>query len=173
MARLPFVHGARGRNRGRGRGSEDLHAVARALANAALAAGSTDNLTVQLLRIDNLPQSELDDLAGDEASLPPPPRLAGGQAFEGYTIHRELHAGHRSHVYLARDEETGGRVAIKVPSTEHGADPLELRRLMLEEWIARRISNTHVLKAPPARATVGTGLVNRNGLIELVMTAVR
>ena len=27
--------------------------------------------------------------------------------------------------------------------------------------------------APPARATVGTGLVNRNGLIELVMTAVR
>lgn len=133
--------------------SEDLDAAARALANAALAAGSADNLTVQLLRIDSLPQSELEDLTGDEASLPPAPRLAGGQAFEGYTIHRELHAGHRSHVYLARDEETGRRVAIKVPSTEHGADPLELRRLMLEEWIARRVSNTHVLKAPPARAS--------------------
>lgn len=44
-------------------------------------------------------------------------------------------------------------MAIKVPSTEHGADPVEVRRLMLEEWIARRVHNTHVLKAPPARAS--------------------
>ncbi|WP_188769830.1 bifunctional protein-serine/threonine kinase/phosphatase [Novosphingobium endophyticum] len=134
-------------------GSEDLDSAARALADAALAAGSTDNLTIQLLRIDSLPQNDLDDLVGEEATLPPALQLTGGQAFEGYAIQRELHAGHRSHVYLARDSETGQRVAIKVPSTEHGADPVEVRRLMLEEWIARRVNNTHVLKAPPARAS--------------------
>jgi serine/threonine protein kinase/serine/threonine protein phosphatase PrpC len=134
-------------------GSEDLDGAARALADAALAAGSTDNLTIQLLRIDSLPESDLDDLVGDEAALPPAPQLVGGQEFEGYAIQREIHSGHRSHVYLARDNETGARVAIKVPSTEHGGDPDEVRRLMLEEWIARRVNNTHVLKAPPARAS--------------------
>jgi serine/threonine protein phosphatase PrpC len=129
----------------------DLDEAASALAGAAMAAGSTDNLTIQLLRIDSLPQSDLDDLVGDEALLKPAPQLAGGQVFEGFTIRHEIHAGHRSHVYLARDNETGQRVAIKVPSTEHGADPAEVRRLMLEEWVARRVNNTHVLKAPPAR----------------------
>ncbi|GFM27416.1 bifunctional protein-serine/threonine kinase/phosphatase [Novosphingobium sp. PY1] len=139
-----FLEAARG---------EDLDAAARFLADAALAAGSEDNLTVQILRVEDLPQSDLDDLAGEEAALPPAPHLIAGQDFEGFTVLRELHAGHRSHVYLARDDETGQRVAIKVPSTENGADPAELRRLMLEEWIARRVRNTHVLGAPAARAS--------------------
>lgn len=130
----------------------DLDAAARHLCEAALAAGSDDNLTVQLVRIDSLPQGGLDDIVGDEAALPPAPQLTAGQTFEGFTILRDLHAGHRSHVYLARDGEDGDRVAIKVPSTEHGADAAELRRLMLEEWVARRINHPHVLKAPPVRA---------------------
>ena len=132
---------------------DNLDTVARALCDAALAAGSEDNLTVQLVRIDSLPQGGLDDIAGEEAALPPAPQLTAGRDFEGFTIIRELHAGHRSHVYLARDRATGERVAIKVPSTEHGSDKAELRRLMLEEWVARRISHPHVLKAPPARAS--------------------
>lgn len=130
----------------------DLDLAARHLCEAALAAGSGDNLTVQLVRIDSLPQGGLDDISGDEAVLPPAPQLVPGKDFEGYAICRELHAGHRSHVYLARDSESGERVAIKVPSTAHGADPGELRKLMLEEWVARRVSHPHVLKAPPVRA---------------------
>ena len=39
-----------------------------------------------------------------------------------------------------------------VPSVEHAADPVQMQALMLEEWIARRISNPHVLNAPPIRA---------------------
>ena len=139
-----FVEAVRGK---------DLDAAARALADAALAAGSEDNLTVQILRVDDLPQSDPVDLVGEEAALPPAPHLTAGHDFDGFTILRELHAGHRSHVYLARDGEAGQLVAIKVPSTESGADPVELRRLMLEEWIARRVRNTHVLGAPPARAS--------------------
>lgn len=132
---------------------DDLDVAARALCDAALAAGSEDNLTVQLVRVEGLPQGGLDDIAGEEAALPPAPQLTAGQDFEGFTIVRELHAGHRSHVYLARDRASGERVALKVPSTEHGSDAGELRRLMLEEWVARRVSHPHVLKAPPARAS--------------------
>lgn len=135
-------------------GADDLHVAARAITGAALAAGAPDNLTVLLVRIDTLPDGELEDLSGSDAdALPPAPRLEPGRDFEGYAILRELHSGSRSHVYLARDRETGARVVIKVPSTEHGADPAELQRLQLEEWVARRVRNTHVLKAPPAHGT--------------------
>lgn len=129
----------------------DLDKTARAIAEAALAAGSRDNVTVQIVRIDALPDSTLDDVVGGEGDLPPAPILVPGQTFEGYAIIRELHSGSRSHVYLARDVLDGARVALKVPSTDHAADPAQIQALMLEEWIARRVSNTHVLKAPPVR----------------------
>jgi serine/threonine protein kinase len=38
-----------------------------------------------------------------------------------------------------------------VPSTEHGDDRGQLRALLLEEWIARRIDHPHVLKPAPQR----------------------
>lgn len=129
----------------------DLDATARRIAEAAFAAGSEDNLTVQLLRIDTLPDTSIGDLVANDTALPPAPRLEPGQSFEGYTILREIHSGSRSHVYLARDTADGARVAIKVPSTEHAADQAQLQALMLEEWVARRIGNPHVLKAPPMR----------------------
>ncbi len=131
--------------------SDNLDAAARAVAEAALAAGSTDNLTVQIARIDALPEGALDDLIGSESALPPAPKLEPGQDFEGYTILRELHSGSRSHVYLARDKADGSKVALKVPSTEHAQDPAQMQALLLEEWVARRIGNPHVLRAAPLR----------------------
>ncbi|MCB2058886.1 MAG: protein kinase [Novosphingobium sp.] len=131
--------------------NDNLDSVARIIAEAALAAGSQDNLTVQLARIDTLPDGAIDDLIGDQVALPPAPRLEPGQTFEGYSILRELHSGSRSHVYLARDKADGSKVALKVPATEHAQDPAQMQALLLEEWVARRISNPHVLKAAPIR----------------------
>ena len=72
--------------------------------------------------------------------------------FEGYRIVRELHASSRSHIYLAIDMETELPVSIKIPSIDLRDDPTYLKRFMMEEWIARRIDNPHVLKAyPPPR----------------------
>ena len=127
-----------------------LDDAACAIAEAAVAAGSNDNVTVQIVRIEQLPDGVIDDLLGGEISLPPAPLLTPGHTFEGYAILREIHASARSHVYLARDTLDGRRVAIKVPSTEHAGDTSAMRALLLEEWIARRIDNPHVLKAAPA-----------------------
>ena len=129
----------------------DADEGARWLVEAALGAGSRDNLTAQLVRIESLPQGELADVAASDGELPPAPLLDAGQVFEGYAVLRTLHAGHRSHVYLARDTHTGQRVVLKAPSTESAADPDAVRSLLLEEWIARRVSHPHVLGAPPAR----------------------
>ena len=133
------------------RETPDLARAARAICDAALAAGSNDNCTAQVVRIEQLPDGELDELFDHEARLPPAPQLAAGSAFEGYTVLRQLHASARSHVYLARDEADGARVVLKVPSTEHAQDERQLAALQLEEWVMRRLSHQNLLRAAPRR----------------------
>lgn len=125
-------------------------AAARRLCEAAQAAGSADNLTAQVVRIDRLPEGELAELAGTQP-LPPAPLLKAGDRFEGYTVLRQLHASARSHVYLARDDTDGSKAALKVPSTEHGQDPARLAALQLEEWVMRRLAHQNLLRAAPQR----------------------
>jgi serine/threonine protein phosphatase PrpC/predicted Ser/Thr protein kinase len=127
----------------------DLDAAARAIVSAAYDSGSPDNLTVQLVRVVDLPSRSGPETLEAMRELPFPPELRPGMQFEGFRIVREIHASHRSHVYLAVDEEDGAQVAIKVPSVELREDAAYLQRFLLEEWIARRIDNPHVLAARP------------------------
>jgi len=125
---------------------DDLDAAARLIAQEAYRQGSTDNLTVQIARIDTLPEPAADEHCRQLPELPPPPILESRMLFDGYRILRELHDSSRSHIYLAEDGDTGARVVIKIPSIDLRNDPAYLERFMLEEWIARRIDSAHVLK---------------------------
>ena len=129
--------------------SGDLDIAARRIVDAAYANGSDDNLTVQIVRIDAVPDQQAGGFLDEPADLPPAPLLDPGALFEGYTIIRELHATSRSHVYLALEPGTSERVVLKVPSIDLRNDPAYLRHFMLEDWIARRIDNVHVLKPRP------------------------
>lgn len=133
------------------RNGDDLGQAAREIARTAYENGSADNLTVQIVRIDAVPDGEAAELAGRVEDLPPAPLLDPPTVFDGYRILRTLHASDRSHVYLATDIETGALAALKVPSTEARSDAAALRRLVMEEWIARRIDSPHVLGASPQR----------------------
>ncbi len=131
---------------------DQLDAAAQTIVEGALARGSTDNLTVQLVRIDRLPAQNLDELAEQRAALTLPQLLEARQRFEGYRIVRQLHISSRSHIHLAIDEATQQAVVLKLPTVEQHADPAGLDRFLMEEWIARRIDSPHVLKpCPPAR----------------------
>ncbi|MDH6594354.1 serine/threonine protein phosphatase PrpC [Variovorax sp. TBS-050B] len=132
---------------------DDLDAAAWAIVEAALQRGSPDNLTVQIVRIDALPEGELDELQAQRAALPWPPQLAPRMRFDGYTIVRELHHSHRSHICLAVDDDTGEAVVLKTPSVDLQNDEALLDRFLLEDWVARRIDSAHVLKphVPPRR----------------------
>ncbi|MCJ2135745.1 bifunctional serine/threonine-protein phosphatase/kinase [Methylobacterium sp. J-026] len=130
----------------------DLDAAAAAIVAAALASGSLDNLTIQIVRVDSVPEGAPADLLGDAEGLDPAPLLDPPAEFDGYRLLRILHSGPRSRVYLAVEAETGVRVALKVLSLDLRDDPAQRRRFVMEEWIARRIDHPHVLKAqPPAR----------------------
>jgi serine/threonine protein phosphatase PrpC len=111
--------------------------------------GSDDNMTMQVVRVDTLPEKNAEEIYATQVEKALPPLLAAREEFEGYTIIRELSKSSRSHVYLAKDNETGHSAVIKIPSTEHKEDKAYLERFLLEEWIARRINNQHVLKAYP------------------------
>lgn len=138
---------------------DDLDAAARMLvaaASAASASASTDDATLQILRVDALPELDAAGLqAGLSAApaLPFAPPLGPRMRLDHYTIVRELHTSARSQVHLAIDETSGRQVALKTPSAELQQDRAQLDRFLLEEWVARRIDSAHVLKpCPPGPA---------------------
>jgi serine/threonine protein phosphatase PrpC len=130
---------------------DDLDLAARTIVEEALRRGSGDNLTVQIVRVDALPDPEAAELPQLAAGLRPPPLPEPGALLDGYRIVRELHASHRSHLYLVQDEESGERLVMKVPSIDMREDAAYLERFLLEEWVARRIHSPHVLRAAAQR----------------------
>jgi serine/threonine protein phosphatase PrpC/ribosomal protein L39E len=126
--------------------SGDLDHAARIITEAAYQNGSGDNLTLQIVRVNSLPTAEAGEHIGQAIDLPPAPLLEPRQVFDGYRVLRPLHANSRSHIFLAEDMENGTLVALKIPSLDLRGDAAYLKRFMMEEWIARRLNNAHVLK---------------------------
>jgi len=126
--------------------SGDLDLAARSIVGEAYAKGSTDNLTLQIVRVDEVPREDAVPARQRATELPCAPLLEARMSFEGYRVLREIHASPRSHLYLAVDEGTGAQVVIKIPSIDLRGDPAYLERFLLEEWIAQRIDSPYVLK---------------------------
>ncbi|MGE5159298.1 MAG: protein kinase domain-containing protein [Gemmatimonas sp.] len=124
----------------------DLDRAARTIVEEAKRQGSPDNLTVQIVRIDALPDSESSEIARQAAELPCPPLPEARTVLDGYQIVREIHGSSRSHIYLAVDSADNSLVALKIPSIDLRGDPAYLQRFMMEEWVARRVNSAHVLK---------------------------
>ena len=127
--------------------TDDLDTAARAIISEAYDNGSDDNLTIQIIRVESLPELNVHEVYQHLTELPFPPTLEARMIFDGYRIIREVHASSRSHVFLAVDGETNTQVIIKTPSIDLRNDPAYLERFLMEEWIARRLNNAHVLKS--------------------------
>jgi serine/threonine protein phosphatase PrpC/predicted Ser/Thr protein kinase len=127
----------------------DLDAAARAIVDEAFRRGSGDNLSIQIVRVEELACDDRPDLHGQIDRLPFAPQLEAGARFDGYRVVRALHSSSRSHAYLAIDEESGERAVLKTPSLDLRSDPAYLERFLTEEWIARRVHSVHVIAAAP------------------------
>jgi serine/threonine protein phosphatase PrpC len=124
---------------------DDLDDAARRIVQAAFANGSPDNLTCQIVRVDD--PGKLDETAHlDKLSiLPFPPELARGMSFEGYRILRELHLSKRTQIYLAEDETSGEKVVLKTPSINYADDLDYIEMFTKEEWVGLLVDDPHVL----------------------------
>lgn len=129
---------------------QNTGAAAQALLDAALAAGSGDNLSAAVCHIHRVDPSD-DDLLNHNRQLPFPPDLRPGNRLDGHLILQELHASSRSQLYLARDEESGELRAIKTPSINFADDPLYIERFIAEEWTGRRLDHPGIIRVYPPK----------------------
>lgn len=124
----------------------DLDGAAARIVAAAFANNSNDNLTCQIVRIDDPGATDQKALQQRLSALPFPPEISPGSTFEGYKIVRELHLSNRTQVYLAEDQETHERVVIKTPSVNFEDDATYIEMFTREEWVGQLVSSPHVLK---------------------------
>lgn len=125
----------------------DLDKAARDIVARALANGSDDNLTVQIVRVDSVAaESAQDVLLGlEEIRAAEVPHIP--YEIDGFRVVREIHVTDRSEVYVAIDTESGKQVALKVLARRLRDNPDARRRLAMEEWVARRLNSPHVVRA--------------------------
>ncbi|MDI1294131.1 MAG: bifunctional protein-serine/threonine kinase/phosphatase [Methylobacter sp.] len=126
--------------------SADLTLVAEKIMQQAAANHSDDNLTCQLLRIDELPEANEDEIIRRHTNLPFPPPLEPGMVIDGYRIEAELHASKRTQIYRAFDTQTHTQVILKTPSILYDDDTHYIEHFLHEEWAGKRIHHDNVLK---------------------------
>ncbi|MVF11541.1 bifunctional protein-serine/threonine kinase/phosphatase [Ketobacter sp. MCCC 1A13808] len=129
--------------------ADDLNRAAAKIVDQALQQGSDDNLTIQIVRVDAVPDQTANEIVQQLTALPFPDSLQPRDNIDGYTIVRELYASSRSHVYLATDDNSGKQIVLKTPSVDLRHDAAYLEQFLMEEWIARRINSAYVLKPSP------------------------
>ena len=116
------------------------------LIEMALSNNSRDNLSCQILRIDNIPMQSKGDASRKLSELPFPPDLTKGVVLDGYRVEKKIHDSNRSQIYLVTDINTDKRYCMKTPSVNFDDDLAYIDRFIMESWIGSRINNPHVVK---------------------------
>ena len=125
---------------------DNLDRAAKQIVSRALENGSHDNVTCQIIRIEQLSHEDESEFYRQLTELPFPPPLSEGMMIDGYKILNEIHASSRTQVYLAMDTQTEKKVVIKTPSVNYEDDAEYIDQFLHEEWAGRRIHKTNVLK---------------------------
>ena len=126
----------------------DFELTCQSLIEMAKEVGSDDNLSCQIIRVDQLPDANSEDVYKKLSDLPFPPFLEVGMSLDGYRILDEIHASNRSQLYVVEDIESGSKWVMKTPSVNYQDDPAYIERFIMEEWIGRRIDCPNVVTIP-------------------------
>jgi serine/threonine protein phosphatase PrpC len=113
--------------------------AARKLVDAALAAGSQDNASALVLRVDALPQANLRDALATSAQLPLPPKLKRGQYIDGLLVDELIHVSPVTLLYRVIDPKTQRRLVLKTLHPDRDSDEHERSAFAHEEWLAKRV----------------------------------
>lgn len=123
----------------------DLNQLAKALVEKALEQGSDDNLSLQVIRVEQLP--ELNQFHIQQNYIFPQ-QLSKGEVFEGYVIDKILHQNHRSCLYLAHDTQQQPLV-IKTLGVDLQQDKNAVEQFQLEDWVSKRLKHDNLMQCYP------------------------
>ncbi len=125
---------------------DDLDQACKDIVAAAYEKGSHDNITCQIVAVE---ESGIEDQNAHQqklGSLPFPPDLEPDMILDGFKIITEIHASNRSQVYIAVDQKNGDKVVLKTPSVNYEDDPAYIEMFTREEWIGKRLTSPHVIR---------------------------
>jgi hypothetical protein len=123
-------------------GEGDATAQARALVNAALAAGSTDNVTAVVVRVQGLRSPDFHDHQRKAEQLPVPPLMKVGSVLDGLVVTALVADTGVNLLYQVRDPETQRLYACKALHPSRAHDQQERAMLAHEIWLARRLGES-------------------------------
>ena len=128
--------------------------TSRALVEAALESGSTDNCTALVLDVVSLPQARSDDVGSAIKRLPLIPVPQVGDTVDGFVLNALISDGTYSRLFGAVDEVDGGTVALKFPKPQVAAISTFHSAFVREAWVGTRVTSpwvVHVIELPPGR----------------------
>ncbi|PQP06268.1 protein kinase [Pseudomonas frederiksbergensis] len=124
------------------RDQPDLNSAAQTLVSAAHLAGSQDNASALLVRVDALGETSIGDALIHLQQWPLPPVLKPGQTFEGWQVEGILGQSQQSLLYRVRDAQQQPWLLKTLPSAlrdDHQAG----QALLSEEWFLKRVAGRH------------------------------
>ncbi|KAB0506454.1 bifunctional protein-serine/threonine kinase/phosphatase [Pseudomonas lini] len=124
------------------RDQPDLNSAAQTLVSAAHLAGSQDNASALLVRVDALGETSIGDALIHLQQWPLPPALKPGQTFEGWQVEGILGQSQQSLLYRVRDGQQQPWLLKTLPGAlrdDHQAG----QALLSEEWFLKRVAGRH------------------------------
>lgn len=133
--------------------SKTLDEAGTALCDAALQAGSNDNVTCGLMRVETLPLESVGEAIARVQTQTIPPVLKPGNVIDDYKVLSVEHSGTRSHIYRVQCQETEDVFILKAPSMNFVDDAVYLEGFIREKWVGRRLNHPGLMKVLPGRET--------------------
>ncbi|CAI8783187.1 PPM family protein phosphatase [Pseudomonas sp. IT-196MI5] len=124
------------------RDQPDLDSAAQTLVSAAHLAGSQDNASALLVRVDALGETSIGDALIHLQQWPLPPALKPGQTFEGWHVEGILGQSQQSLLYRVSDAQQQPWLLKTLPGAlrdDHQAG----QALLSEEWFLKRVAGRH------------------------------
>jgi serine/threonine protein phosphatase PrpC len=121
--------------------SGDAQMASQGLVDAALAAGSHDNVTAVVVRVRGLLDATLQDVTRIAQTLPIPPRLKVGDVMDGLSVTAPVADNGINVLYQVRDPATRVLYALKTLNPARSHDEEERAMLAHEAWLATRMQS--------------------------------
>lgn len=121
------------------RDESDLQNATNVLVTAAHLAGSQDNASAVLVRVEKTGEASLSDALDQVEQWPLPPALKPGQRFEGWQVEALLGQTRQSLLYRVRDDQQQTWLLKTLPAHREG-DSEAGQSLLQEEWFLRRVA---------------------------------
>jgi serine/threonine protein kinase len=129
--------------------SKTMEVLAKSICKEALNLNSVDNLSCLLLKVGQLPNSDINDIFKSLTQLVIPPAMLVGNTIDTFKVDQILHQGVRSHVYLATEKISNKQVVLKMPSLNYIDDSAYLDGFYKEQWVGQRLKHPSIMSIQP------------------------